>query len=75
MVGLTVKHESIPVLSQVQRGNVTVDEEPLDHLALPYEWTGSIDTANVFVGGRPTNRDHDPTPYDRGCAQPMVTRR
>lgn len=59
--GLTVRPEPVPFERWVAESSLTCGGEALDHLAVPYEWEGRLDTTSVAVlesddphhGGRP----------------------
>ncbi len=62
--GLSVRHEPVPYQAWLGMSTLTVDGSPVDHLAVPYEFDGSInsDTAPVVefdpvYGGFPTLLD------------------
>ena len=59
--GLTVEPQTLPFDQWVAESTLTCDGEPIEHLAVPYEWEGTLDTSSVAVlesddphhGGRP----------------------
>ena len=59
--GILVEPEVVPFDRWDAAGTLTCDGEPVEHLAVPYEWTGSLDTTSLAVlesddphhGGRP----------------------
>ncbi len=59
--GLTVETHAVPFGRWMADSTLTCDGEPVDHLAVPYEWTGTLHTGTVAVldsddphhGGRP----------------------
>ncbi len=48
-LGLRVDTEDVPFDRYVADSDLTIDGESVDHLAVYYEWEGSLDTTNVAV--------------------------
>lgn len=48
--GLSVERQPVAFDRWVSTSSVTVAGREIDHLAVPYEWTGSLTTARVHVG-------------------------
>ena len=62
--GLVVEHQPVTFDRYVADSVLMADGEAIDHLPLPYEWTGSIDTTDIDVvladahaGGRDDDLD------------------
>lgn len=59
--GLTVESHDVPFDRWIADSTLTADGEAVDHLPVPYEWTGRLDTRSIAVldsddphhGGRP----------------------
>lgn len=48
-LGLTTERRAVPFERYVYDSELTADGEPVEHLPLFYEWTGSVDTADVGI--------------------------
>ena len=48
-LGLSTERSAVPFDRYLYESELTADDEPVEHLPLFYEWTGSIDTTDVGI--------------------------
>lgn len=48
-LGLSVELVDVPFERDVIESTFTVDGEPIEHLVVPYEWSGSLDTEDITL--------------------------